>query len=217
MLVRRNMDELFEVALPAKNWIAANHACVCNLDHDSWAPKNWRKENCAYTGLKSDDPAAPVPVTGSEKGRDAWSEPSRLLNSGMFIFTPYEVQWEAMLEFLRVDDRVKHFMFPDQDFLAVFFLDRWKSVGWQYNALKTMRYWHEHMWNDAEVRNLHYIVDKPWSKRVGIDGIAGYLGRDGITHRWWWEEYDKWDSDREQMGETGILELIREEAANISG
>jgi inositol 3-alpha-galactosyltransferase len=38
MLVRRNMDELFDLELPGRDWIAANHACVCNLDHDSWAP-----------------------------------------------------------------------------------------------------------------------------------------------------------------------------------
>jgi hypothetical protein len=33
---------------------------------------------------------------------------------------------------------------------------------------------------DGEVRNLHYIVDKPWSRRIGSDGIAGHLGKDGL-------------------------------------
>jgi hypothetical protein len=47
MLVRRNMDELFDLELPRRNWFAANHACPCNLDHDSWAPSNWNRENCA--------------------------------------------------------------------------------------------------------------------------------------------------------------------------
>jgi inositol 3-alpha-galactosyltransferase len=31
-------------------------------------------------------------------------------------------------------------MFPDRDFLTEFFKGRWISVGWQYNALKTMHY-----------------------------------------------------------------------------
>jgi hypothetical protein len=31
------------------------------------------------------------------------------------------------------------------DFLADFFEGRWASVGWQCNALKTMRYWHPDM------------------------------------------------------------------------
>ena len=52
-------------------------------------------------------------------------------------------------------------------------------MGWQYNALKTMRYWHENLWRDGEVRALHYIVDKPWERRIASDGVAGHLGRDG--------------------------------------
>jgi lipopolysaccharide biosynthesis glycosyltransferase len=40
MLVLQNMDELFSLDLPA-DWIAANHACVCNLDRAPWAPKDW--------------------------------------------------------------------------------------------------------------------------------------------------------------------------------
>jgi inositol 3-alpha-galactosyltransferase len=213
MLVLQNMDELFEVNLPGKDWIAANHACVCNLDSDSWAPDNWTRNNCAYTDLMSTSIATPVPIVGPDEGIDAWSEPHRLLNSGLFIFTPHQSQWEQILSFLGTDERLKHFLFPDQDFLAAYFLDRWKSIGWQYNALKTMRYWHAHMWDENEVKNLHYIVDKPWTKRVGYDGVAGYLGHDGITHSWWWKAYEKWETEREKMGEGEILEMIRKEVA----
>jgi inositol 3-alpha-galactosyltransferase len=213
MLVVRNMDELFDVDLPAKNWVAANHACVCNLDNDSWAPKTWTRENCAYTGLRPNSLPTPVPVIGNNRDTGAWSEPHRLLNSGMFVFTPFELQWERLLLFLKTDARVKQFLFPDQDFLAVFFLGKWKSVGWNYNALKTMRYWHRHMWLDTDVKNLHYIVDKPWTKRVGQDGVAGYLGRDGITHSWWWNEYKIWETERERFGETEILSVMRQEVA----
>lgn len=211
MLVLRNMDELFEYEVPGKDWIVANHACVCNLDKDSWAPEEWVKENCAYTGLVHpsalDEPRS-VPLGGKGKYTHA------LLNSGMFIFTPHQAQWEAMLEFLNTEtELLKTFMFPDQDFLAKFFRGRWKSIGWQYNALKTMRYWHPKIWMDDEVRNLHYIVDKPWSKRVGSDGVAGYLGRDGATHTWWWNEFEKWERLREKAGETLVLEVVRQEVA----
>lgn len=51
------------------------------------------------------------------------------------------------------------------------------------------------MWRDEEVRAVHFIVDKPWEKRVVWDGgepVAGYKGRDGVTHLWWWKEFDKW-------------------------
>ena len=40
MLVRKNIDALFELDIPA-DWIAANHACVCNLDKAAWAPADW--------------------------------------------------------------------------------------------------------------------------------------------------------------------------------
>ena len=110
-------------------------------------------------------------------------------------------------------------MFPDQDFLAEFFRGKWQAVGYQYNALKTMRYWHPEMWRDEEIRNLHYIVDKPWSKRVGDDGIAGYLGRDGATHQWWWDEYENWENERERAGETAVLDVMRKSspALEVSG
>lgn len=46
MLVLRNMDEL--LSLPDKgstplppDWIAANHACICNLYRQPWAPEDW--------------------------------------------------------------------------------------------------------------------------------------------------------------------------------
>lgn len=213
MLVLRNMDELFEFDLPGIDWIAANHACVCNLDGDSWAPKDWTKENCAYSGLKPESAATPVPALEGNEGENAWETPHRRLNSGMFIFSPNHRTWEKLLSFLNTRKMVREFLFPDQDLLAAFFLGRWKSIGWEYNALKTMRYWHKSMWSDAKVKNLHYIVDKPWNQRIDDDGIAGYLGRDGTTHSWWWTQYDLWESERMEMGETMILDMVRKEVA----
>lgn len=214
MMVFRNMDELFDVPLPGQRgeWIAANHACVCNLDGDSWAPEDWKKEHCAYTGLKHPtclQTSASVP----QENADGYKRTHTLLNSGLFIFEPTEKTWEGMLEFLNTNPLVQDYMFPDQDLLADYFRGRWMSVGYQYNALKTMKYWHPEMWRDEEVRNLHYIVDKPWSKRVGPDGVAGYLGRDGETHMRWWDEFAKWEASRESQGEQEILDLVRSEVA----
>ena len=59
-----------------------------------------------------------------------------------------------------------------------------------------MRYWHENLWRDGEVRALHYIVDKPWERRIASDGVAGHLGRDGITHGWWWDVWEEWRARR---------------------
>lgn len=212
MIVRKNMDAVFEKKLPDTNWIAANHACVCNLDGDAWAPEDWTKENCAYTPLQH--PSAldtPTPVT--KDARPTY----HLLNSGMFLFSPSQVLWDDMLDFFNTTPLLSEFKFPDQDFLAEFFRDRWMSVGWQFNALKTMRYWHENIWRDEEVVCLHYIVDKPWTKRVGEDGVAGYLGRDGVTHTWWWDEYAEWVEEREGQGEKEELEIVAKCAARPIG
>ncbi|KAF8847562.1 hypothetical protein BDZ45DRAFT_320872 [Acephala macrosclerotiorum] len=102
----RIIDELFEYKLPRWDLIAANHACVCNLDKDSWALDDWVKENCAYTGLKPGDAPTSVPDLASGNGKRTYT----LLNSGMFIFTPYEEQWEAMLHFLYSNPLIKTFL-----------------------------------------------------------------------------------------------------------
>ena len=60
-----------------------------------------------------------------------------------------------------------------------------------------MRSWHPNIWRDDGVIGLHYIVDKPWEKRVASDGIGGHLGRDGETHQWWWGVWDDWRGQRE--------------------
>ncbi|GAB7343645.1 hypothetical protein MBLNU457_1638t1 [Dothideomycetes sp. NU457] len=198
MIVKQSMDHIFKAAaLPGDDWIAANHACVCNLDKDPWAPEDWTKENCAYTAVSH--PGAltdPTPVTPS-------SRPTyHLLNSGMFVFRPSAELWTSMLQFFNTTPLLSEFKFPDQDFLAEFFKNKWMSVGWQFNALKTMRYWHENIWRDDEVVCLHYIVDKPWAKRVAQDGTAGYLKRDGVTHTWWWDEYTQWHDQRVKEAET---------------
>jgi len=198
MIVRQGMDHVFEAAaLPGDDWIAANHACVCNLDKDPWAPKDWTKENCAYTAVEH--PGAlthPTPVTPDARPT------YHLLNSGMFVFRPSTQLWASMLDFFNTTPMLGEFKFPDQDFLAEFFRNKWMSVGWQFNALKTMRYWHENIWRDSEVVCLHYIVDKPWAKQVAADGTAGYLKRDGVTHGWWWDEYNQWHFQRSKEAET---------------
>jgi hypothetical protein len=114
----------------------------------------------------------------------------------MFLFRPSPKLWADMLDFFNTTPLLSDMMFPDQDFLAEFFRDRWLPMGWQYNALKTMRYWHENIWRDDEVVVLHYIVDKPWAKRNTPEGKGGYLGNDGETHSWWWADYEEWVRSR---------------------
>jgi len=215
----RNMDSVFDAAdlpIPAPDsdddWLAANHTCCCNLDKDAWAPEDWTAENCPYTPTKHPGALShPTPVTPD--ARPTYKN----LNGGLFLFRPRERLWRRMLHVFNTSDQLTSFKFPDQDFLAMFFDDRWKSVGWQWNALKTMRYWHPDMWRDEEVVCLHYIVDKPWAKRVGEDGVAGYKGRDGETHMWWWEDYEEWRAQREAKGEKELLGIVKRHVAQPPG
>ena len=190
----KNMDEIFDIALPGDDWIAATHSCVCNLDHDSWAPNNWRRENCAYTPLRH--PAA-LEEGASIPADAAPPDTYALLNGGVFVYHPSEVLWKAMFDHFLTSPELSNFQFPDQDFLASKFCGKWKSFPWKYNALKTMKQWHTNIWRDTEVKGLHYIVDKPWAQRVASDGIGGHLGRDGETHTWWWNVWQEWRSQRE--------------------
>ena len=209
----KNMDEVFDIELPGRDWIAANHACVCNLDHDHWAPADWNAPNCAYTPLSH--PSAleiptPAPLSTDTKGKPT----HRLLNSGMFLFYPSQSLWDSMLHSFSTSNQLSTYQFPDQDFLADFFLDRWRPLGWKYNALKTMRYWHENIWRDEEVRALHYIVDKPWERRIARgDGVAGHLGRDGVPHGWWWDTWDEWVGARQGERDRELLEIMSEVVA----
>ena len=191
--IYKNMDDIFELALPGDDWIAASHACVCNLDHDSWAPDSWKRENCAYTPLQHPpalDEGTPVPQDSTPPDTYA------LLNGGVFVYQPSERLWQQMHEHFLHSPELSTFQFPDQDFLASFFCHKWLSLPWKYNALKTMKQWHTNIWRDNEVCGLHYIVDKPWERRVASDGIGGHLGRDGETHTWWWNVWDDWRGQR---------------------
>lgn len=192
--IYKNMDDVFDIALPDGDWIAANHACVCNLDRDSWAPDSWNKDNCAYTPQQHPTAlykSTPIPPTSVPP--DTYT----LINGGLFLYYPSDSLWESIIHHFMTSPALSTYKFPDQDFLADFFCGRIRSLPWKYNALKTMKQWHPNIWRDEEVRGLHYIVDKPWEKRIASDGIAGHLGRDGITHRWWWKIWKAWRARRE--------------------
>jgi inositol 3-alpha-galactosyltransferase len=212
-IFNRSMDCVFEheADLPS-DWIAANHACVCNKERDVWAPEDWREENCGFTPLEHPE-ALTKPTQVTPDSRPTY----HLLNSGMFLYHPSEQLWDRMLEFFNTTDKLSTFKFPDQDFLAEFFRNKWRSIGWQFNALKTMRYWHPKMWRDDEVVCLHYIVDKPWAGRVKEDGTAGYKGNDGETHTWWWNAWEEYVSERKAEGKDEVLQLLKKYVASPRG
>ena len=75
-------------------------------------------------------------------------------------------------------------LFFDQDLLAIVYRNRWRPLPYTFNALKPMRACHAPLWRDADVRVLHYILDKPWKSRAfdASDTVQS-------THRLWWDEF----------------------------
>ncbi|SGY79685.1 BQ5605_C008g05198 [Microbotryum silenes-dioicae] len=175
MLVTANMDELMTMPLEPDQ-IAAAHACTCNPRRLAHYPAEWTPENCAHTLARHTDP---LPA-------DRFTKPThQLLNSGLVVLTPTPMNFAKILDTLSIDPIIKTFKFPDQDLLAYVFKGKFVPLSYRYNALKTLRDCHQTMWRDDDVKNVHYILDKPWAKRVQKEDP------NEKTHRWWWEFYEK--------------------------
>lgn len=194
--------------------MCATHVCVCNLDHDSWAPASWVPQNCAYTHVGGPDDITSIQDPPRSRGE---------MNTGTFAFRPSaEMRDFVMGAFERTPaEELRGMKFPDQDFLNEVFRGRWAPLSWRVNALKTWRYWHPNVWRDDEVAVLHYIVDKPWAARVvcgeGGKKVAGYKGDDGETHSWWWDAFERWAKERSAQGEGELLETVGRYVAGEEG
>ncbi|BGP15059.1 hypothetical protein JCM10213_002797 [Rhodosporidiobolus nylandii] len=175
MLAVRNMDELLEMPLE-DGWIAAAHACTCNPKKLAHYPKTWIPENCGHTQARLTVPLFPSGFTKPTHDR---------LNSGLVVLRPSASTFAAIIYFLHNDPRVPTYGFPDQDLLADFFQGKFLPLSYRYNALKTLRYCHPEMWRDEDVKNVHYILKKPWYYRLPESDA------DAETHSWWWTAFDE--------------------------
>ncbi|GJN89782.1 hypothetical protein Rhopal_002771-T1 [Rhodotorula paludigena] len=175
MLCVRNMDELLEMPMEP-DWVAAAHACTCNPRKLAHYPKDWIPENCGHTQARFTVPLAHTAFTKPTHTR---------LNSGAVVLQPSLALFSRMLAFLHTDPRVATYSFPDQDLLADFFEGRYLPLSYRYNALKTLRYCHAEMWRDEDVKNVHFILKKPWYYQLPQDDP------DYETHTWWWAAFEK--------------------------
>ena len=145
-------------------------------------PVNRIPANCAYTSVVH--PLALPPPADDTKPR-----PYSQLNSGTVVLNPSKTISESIVHFLSTHDKIAEFSFPDQDLLTAFFKGKWKPIAWFYNALRTLRYVHPLMWDDDEVRCVHYILpDKPWKSRFTPLELEDELG---VTNKWWWDQFDR--------------------------
>lgn len=169
MLVVQNMDEVFELPL-AEGSIAACHACRCNPNQIASYPANWRPENCYYSWCEDPQMNANPPTSVDN-----------YLNGGFLVLTPDNAVYQQMVARLAAKEDISSWVFAEQDFLNEVFRDRWLPLHYGYNALKTLPRQHPKMWDFSLVKNIHYIIDKPWDKYPQPGDINYEL------HRLWWE------------------------------
>ena len=183
MLVLQNMDELMDIALDPPSMegkgdrvFAATHACVCNPLKKPHYPKDWIRENCAYTMMHSKPNEAQTqgaPVMGSH------GTP----NGGLQVVNPCKAVYDFILQRLADSAGVEEYEFADQSLLADVFRGRWVPLPYIYNALKTLRFQgiHDKIWRDENVKNIHYVLaPKPWDEKRGNVSVD--------THTWWLEK-----------------------------
>lgn len=171
MLVTQNMDELFSLEL-AEGTIAACHACRCNPNRIPSYPQSWTPDNCFYTHCR---------------GRDHVTEPGatdNYLNGGFLVLSPDQAVLADMVGQLSAVDDLSSYPFAEQDFLNEYYRDRWLPLPYVYNALKTLPHQHPSVWDSASVKNIHYIIDKPWEKP--LDSADRYFE----VNRLWWKMAD---------------------------
>lgn len=174
MLVLRNMDDLFHIELPSEG-IAASPACRCNPHHKPTYPKDWVTENCYYTYAQTFPPYPDRDPIATEKD---------YFNAGLLVLEPKRSDLAAFLNLLASPD-APEFPFAEQDLLNAYFSRRWKILPYIFNALKTLRYCHPDMWNIKDVRNIHYILGKPWQHGNMGDSSYSYADLDSL----WWDIY----------------------------
>jgi alpha-N-acetylglucosamine transferase len=149
MLVLRNMDELFTLDL-GDYALAACHACRCNPNQIASYPASWQPEHCHYTWQERQQP---VPAN-----LDLY------LNGGFLVLKPDEAVFRQLQEKVTAIDDLRRYPFSEQDLLNEVFAGRWLPLPYIYNALKTLPFQHPQMWHADEVKNLHYILAKPWKR-----------------------------------------------------
>lgn len=161
MLVLRHMDDVFDL-VPGHVDLAACPACTCNQNRLPQYPKSWVPANCAFT---------------SERGALA-----SYFNSGLLVLCPSLDTLTSLTTALAAADR-SSYPFADQDFLNEYFAESTFLLPYVYNALKTLIVSHPDLWDISDVRNIHYVLQKPWDTNPAqSDPNDPY----DVVNRMWW-------------------------------
>ncbi|WP_241573287.1 glycosyltransferase family 8 protein [Rosenbergiella nectarea] len=172
MLAVKNMDELFDLPLP-EGHIAACHACRCNPNQIASYPAGWQPNACHYTW--------------QEKHQQPPEALDLYLNGGFLVLRPNAEMAQHLVEKVEGIDDLSRYPFSEQDLLNEVYENRWKPLSYGYNALKTLPFQHKDLWKFDEVKNIHYILKKPWQKPRHPN--ADEQDRDTPLDALWWQVY----------------------------
>ncbi|CAO3681547.1 hypothetical protein G6F70_001756 [Rhizopus microsporus] len=175
MLPVKNMDELMSLELP-QGWVAASYACTCNPLKIKQYPPHWIPENCAYTGCQSIQPS---PI----------SDRADYFNSGLIVLSPNKDKYDNMINYLNSMEDLTVYPFADQDFLNEIFKNKWKPISYVYNALKTLQWAHKPIWDMNQVKNIHFIMAKPWD--LDINQLSDLENTYRALYTLWWNYYSE--------------------------
>ncbi|RDW76383.1 glycosyltransferase family 8 protein [Aspergillus mulundensis] len=213
----------FELKGEGRRVFAACHACVCNPLRKEHYPVDWCvrllasliesqvkssqvksniltenariPSNCAYTTQHT----LTQPIFASNFAPPA-SSGLGIPNGGLQVVNPCLEIYNKITAQLG-SAATSSYDFADQSLLGDLFRDRWVALPYVYNALKTLRWEgvHDVIWEDGEVKNVHYILSpKPWEEMGSRNEREGQgqngdgalerkgKGRDPL-HAWWWE------------------------------
>ncbi|KAK9679539.1 hypothetical protein K7432_016244 [Basidiobolus ranarum] len=87
---------------------------------------------------------------------------------------------------LNKSQNLQRYLFPDQDFLNEIFRNSWIPLSHIYNALKPMKYCHSKTWVLEEIKNIHYILEKPWDVDLKEHEEPGPFDD---LYKLWWDVY----------------------------
>ncbi|KAI9843319.1 MAG: hypothetical protein M1838_002690 [Thelocarpon superellum] len=196
MLVMDNMDELMELHLDPPSMrgtgdrvFAAGHACLCNPLKKPHYPEDWTPANCAFTS-QHDDPDR------AQKEGPSIAAGLGIMNGGLQVVNPSSEVYDLILEQLNKPEAIEKYEFADQSLLSDLFKNRWVSLPYTYNALKTLRWQdvHHQIWRDDEIKNIHYILaPKPWAEDRAESQEE--------THHWWHRANDLRLADEKANGQ----------------
>ncbi|TPX52650.1 hypothetical protein SeMB42_g01274 [Synchytrium endobioticum] len=175
MLTLHNMDEVFAYLPAGATTIAAAPACVCNVTSNPSYPAHWHPSNCLHTyngaGIR-----APATL------------PRREFNSGLVVLKPSVAVFSHMVAALSAKSDLSAYSFADQDFLNELF-PGWIELPYVYNALKTLSVHHADVWRMDQVKNVHYILEKPWKVHPETNKEEFEASPYKTLNQIWWDVY----------------------------